>query len=120
MTLDELAAKVEALDGPSDLIDGLIVRMAYEKQWPLACYGDKPINYDPELWQERHGFEPTRSLDAAITLVPEGYWFTVGTDGGAAWASIENPVELWPSNAATPALAIVAAVLRALSQEKAS
>ena len=126
MTLEQLAAKVEALQGPDDDIDMIIVRLAFENRWPIASYGG-PINYNPELWQERHGFSPTASLDAAMELVPEGLEFSTGTGTKASHAQILNPLRnhsgrrrpSFYSVAATPALALTAASLRVrAAQEK--
>lgn len=77
-SLSELADAVEELEGPSHAIDMRIVWAAYEGRWPLSCYNNEPINYDPTMWMERHDFAPTASLDAALTLVPKGWWWKVG------------------------------------------
>jgi hypothetical protein len=62
----------------------------------------------------------TASLDAAMTLVPEGQASAVGTmafrnDPRKPWACIwsEQGEPLWRADAATPALALCAAALRA-------
>lgn len=52
----------------------------------------------------------TRSLDAAITLVPEGVIWDV-TSTGQAWVMDDNEQEI--SKAKTPALALCAAALKA-------
>ena len=68
-----------------------------------------------------HG-DPLTSLDAAMTLVPEGWdWCaeTFGEDGahGKVWRHGWHDDTVIHSNAATPALALTAASLRALAQE---
>lgn len=73
---------------------------------------------------------PCLSLDAAASLVPESYAWTVygGTreEGHATAYCVPNGGRLpWPTwvddvNAATPALALTAACLRALAQEAAN
>lgn len=61
-------------------------------------------------WREAPAY--TASLDAAMTLVPEGYdWAVFRTNGGLtvhAWCGSREDVF-----AATPALALTAACLRA-------
>jgi hypothetical protein len=116
--LIELAARVEAAEGPDRELDALIYRALAgfpTEHW--FRYGET------HLTDERVPFV-TASLDAAMTLVPEG----VGDGITAEWN-----VERWASNgvypehvratawvcgarrayAATPALALVAAALRA-------
>lgn len=53
----------------------------------------------------------TASIDAALTLVPEGFSWAVGSDGGA---SVFGPGgHMFKGLAATPAIALVIAALRA-------
>lgn len=61
--------------------------------------------------------DPTQSIDAAVTLVPEGHSFNLGNDV-RPWAHIWFDVPAYDGKpyegrAATPALALVAASLRA-------
>lgn len=79
--LIDLAARVEAMTGACPETDALIALAAYEGRWPIASYGGQPINYDPALWMERHCFEPTASLDAALAMVPADSFWRVGHDG---------------------------------------
>jgi hypothetical protein len=60
----------------------------------------------------------TASLDAALSLVPEGYSFLVGSGDqlGPPWAWVgTDPEHVKGESAATPALALCAASLRARS-----
>ena len=107
--LTELADRVEALAGPCREVDAeivTIVKAGMRSPWFIA-----PPSF-------------TGSLDAAMTLVPEGFNWQVGTqgtEGEAAWASVEaltynpdtfNGISIYV-DAATPALALCAAALRA-------
>lgn len=136
-TLLDLAAKCEAATGPSDELDCLIHRAAYPDKRVMFDHG-KAFGPGPKRaasygrladfpmidWDDWHGVamhidaKPvTASLDAAMSLVPEGHGFGVTRhphDGtGRAWC-----LSKWKSNplgtvAATPALALTAACLRA-------
>jgi hypothetical protein len=65
-------------------------------------------------------------LDAAMTLVPEGWYWRVGHSTlYAGWASTNrlhpdhcNPGDETFAKAATPALALCAAALRAIAKER--
>jgi hypothetical protein len=124
----DLSKRVEALSGPCNKTDELIVKMLYTLQFPIAEYGG-PINYDPMIWQERHGFSPTASLDAAMQLVPVGFlhmvrtlWHDDKTAGNATVSRYKQEGNgiFWQDNyaatAATPALALTAAALRAIAE----
>ena len=67
-----------------------------------------------------HAKPVTASLDAAMTLVPEGWRWELTTTGFKPGASMIGPVRAAlgiGSYAATPALALTAAALRALAQK---
>lgn len=135
--LNDLAARVEALTGPDREVDALICVAVNAGSLPGA---QKEMSEDPTVYSlgyVRHRFEGrlslresrryTASIDAAMTLVPEGYTFAVGagdtvTEGPWAWCC--EPDEFAVSvhsdefcKAATPALALTAATLRARSQQ---
>jgi hypothetical protein len=60
----------------------------------------------------------TTLVDAALSLVPEGWTWVVSWQGGKPWAAVgEGEGEPWrewsPDHAATPAIALVVAALRA-------
>jgi hypothetical protein len=59
----------------------------------------------------------TASLDAAMTLVPDGANVALQTDGGPGPIAIVTPGERF-ARAATPALALCAAALRARAQSQ--
>jgi hypothetical protein len=98
--LRDLAARVEALTAPSFAL-GVEVLRAFGRD-----IGD--VN-------------PLFSLDAALTLVPAGWAFHVATESRRpiAWASCTDPRGNCPMaiHAATPAVALTAAALRAQAEE---
>ncbi|WP_103727617.1 hypothetical protein [Novosphingobium sp. HII-3] len=122
-TLLALAERVEKATGPDRELDRLIAPLVgirvVEEGHPLGrCYYD----------ENGHGVPLplfTASLDAAMTLVPEGYEFAVGTgrkehmteNGRKPWAWCATGSDLVDglSLSATPALALTAACLRSLA-----
>lgn len=113
--LEAQADRVEALAGPDRETDVMIGRARG------LVYPDGPSG-----GQWGGSFSPcpyyTASLDAAMTLVPEG-WTLFHLDG--PWNSTAAHVTLANNNglfcegeAASPALALTAAALRALAAEK--
>lgn len=106
----ELAARVEALEGPDREVDAEIcVALGIEPQaremLQFAAY-DRCVRYF------------TASLDAAMTLVPEGCW-AEGSLSSPSALEIHAPMTFDPIGkgwATTPALALTAASLRARAQ----
>ena len=104
--LSDLIAWIEAASGPDRAIDWAIhLRDGLEG---VGMYGAHPAY--------------TTSIDAALTLVPEGYAYTIyGGDpnrkDSASLGRIPNPGELmaddYVGEGATPALALCAAALKA-------
>lgn len=120
-----LADRVEALSGPDRVVDCLIWCATAESHFEyhggecvLAVQGGFSARLD---WKDiKH---PTASLDAAMTLAirpdhnePD---FDLSRDQGG-WTASVSLKELWVSDgraiAATPALALTAAALRARSK----
>lgn len=116
----ELAARVEAASGPDRELDAEIGRYT-----AAEFLGYVPV-------EPQHGCAPfTASLDAAMMLVPEGWRWMAGhrehpharayvENGAPAFVgagSRRNPARQWyETTAATPALALCAASLRARAQ----
>lgn len=107
--LEELALKVERLSGPDRITDAESHRLVagltiYDVLTPQGDIRDDVPRY-------------TASLDAAMSLVPEGLPWEVTTTGFKPGASVcthgGRRLEDAGSYAATPALALVAASLRA-------
>lgn len=112
-----LADRVEALEGPDREVDEMIARFTMpNKKWAPS------ISYGHGVYYNANGScsacpAYTKSLDAAMILVPEGWRYIIGGGGGSRCA-----VDLAPKDfddgctlgeAATPALALTAAALRA-------
>ena len=100
--LSKLAERVESLTGPDRGVDRAIW---YALQDQMS--GD-PV----------HGPRFTADLDAAMSLVPEGWDFAVATERGCAIAGLirRGNHKSATSEAATPALALTAAALRARAE----
>ena len=96
-----LADRVEALTGPCRETDAE-VHHAILQGIGTGLYGTQP-SY-------------TASLDAAMTLVPEGHTWSADLNLGKkafAWCYDDKMLSGRPCKAATPALALTAAALRA-------
>ena len=105
----KLADRVEALDGPDREVDLGIERVIRPRRYRLEC----PTSADPEY---------TASLDAAMTLVPDGCVWNLGGNSkkgfartGLFGAMIKQGIDEIFAEASTPALALTAAALRAIA-----
>lgn len=114
----KLADRVEALSGPDRGADAAIAR----------SFSHDVESDDGDFWFGPYDALPVRvpdftgSLDAAMTLVPEGWGFRVESEGDGSRpcsASIYKPADccnefvISCDYAITPALALCAAALRA-------
>lgn len=135
-----LADSVENLTGPDREVDAEIARAV---GWQQRCWSGFGIGA-PHWWLDgrtgreiiglaeghEHGTLPyfTASLDAAMTLVPEGCYVQLGTDQARhSWAAVTLPdgidgdelddALMHHGEAATPALALLTAALRSHIQE---
>jgi hypothetical protein len=139
-TLLALVDRVEALEGPCRETDAEIYQAQnpHMKQIPNDAVGRF---FDPNKTSARTaerfflsggatGVAPrfTASLDAAMTLVPEGWSPSIGQNvHHLNWAAFVQtlctegePIIMGAGNATTPALALTAAALRALAATKAT
>lgn len=89
MTLNELIAALERAEGPSDELD---IACAPYAGWVFAkCIVSISVGTPRDAWVKTDGsgewrFEPpsfTASIDAALTLVPEGYNALIYPTGAA-------------------------------------
>ena len=99
----KLAERIEALEGPCRRIDECI---------QVAISGKDPLDYDGPF----DAPEYTASLDAAMTLVPEGWLFDLYNLNGYPEAHLTNDTLQRVAVSvvtATPALALCAAAIRA-------
>lgn len=106
-----LALRCEAATGPDRELD---IRIGWEMDG--EGYSDADVQY---VVKNRHaaGVTPyTASIDAALSLVPEGWRWIADGDGNATCLPCHQPgIPVEHIHAATPALAICAAALRALA-----
>ena len=121
-----LADRCEQAAGPDRELDSdIALACGVVKSRDGDCfYGHKyysvmVLNYDYDDTEYRAPELPsyTASLDAALTLVPEGWRYDLGKNTlGFAWGGVtmpdHNEVE---TSANTPALALCAAALRAMA-----
>lgn len=120
-TLIALIARVESASGPDRELDLMVLRAHGGNGWYWLDRERETITRDkygrgalgnPACSLDHY----TASLDAAVTLVPEGYTGMVHLDGKASLYRDDMQPTI-DSLAATPALALVAAALRARAQE---
>lgn len=112
--MTDLIERIESAKGPSRELDAEIAPLVglrvVDEGHPIGrCFYDK-LGHGVPL----PSF--TASIDAALTLVPEGLAGIVSIDFGYARLEREDG-EHWSSDAATPALALVAAALRARGEQ---
>jgi hypothetical protein len=111
-----LAARVEAAtEGGLALNKAILLALGYSWRGMAYWHSD-----DKRMWTGPTTF--TTSLDAAASLVPEGWAFCVDSnDGGYATVFPRRELGYLPTDpyadAATPALALTAACLRAKARE---
>ena len=124
-----LIARLEEATEESRELDGLIFRATHQDQEPAHWdkYGaeDAWCHQDPDdkiAWETPPHY--TTSLDAALTLVPEGWWLHLEQCGGATgsgksfwhaelfWSDGTDQDKKWGMNV-VPALALCIACLRA-------
>ena len=115
MTLLELAERCEAATGPDAALDREIwLKAVADKEQRFLvevgrdAHGDKEANFRTDWMAD--GARYTASIDAALTLVPEGSsWMLIRHSEGFTLAKAGSD----PCKGATPALALCAASLRA-------
>jgi hypothetical protein len=124
--LRELAAKVEAAAGPSFALETEIYKLvrpdAYQRRLSVLLAGPlgprlSPVDYDGYIKPPTY----TASLDAAISMVPEGFGWNIHAPSSPDQYNLPA-ARIWgrdrgtfQANAATPAIALCAAALRALA-----
>ncbi len=111
--LRALAERVERAEGADRDLDGAVASVvlpnveSYDGDWWWGPHDDAPL----------HVPAYTASLDDAVSLVPEGkVWCLFGVGYGnnpRSEAYVEDDDADYPGGAATPALALTAAALRA-------
>jgi hypothetical protein len=117
----DLAARCQAATGPDQALDEAIERaIGTYSAFSYYTLGD---NDQPNYVPTRY----TASLDAAMQLVPEGASWQMGRGFSFAWAIVSLPSEdpmteprEMTAEAATPALALCTAALRARASMESS
>jgi hypothetical protein len=118
-TLEALLARVQEGTGQDRELDGDLAE--------ALQVGGNPWKHDGDGWISVHGFGCqaamfTRSIDAALTLVPEGKAWTVGQNVHHwYWSASVNALDEdgapksigWGGPSNSPALALCAAALQA-------
>lgn len=114
MTLSELIAALERADGPSRELDSAICAEMGLENWTAAEWAEAVSGVGREHWSIPGSLPYTSSIDAALTLVPEGCYWAVYRSGMAYVKPDEDgPQERDLAAAATPALALCIAALKA-------
>jgi hypothetical protein len=113
---ESLLTRLSALTGPDRTIDEEI---ALAFGWTKTNSAIPPSSADPYWRSPRGQICPnvplyTASIDAALTLVPRGAIWSVGGHVGAYWAD----VSVHSGSGATPAIALLIAILRAQEEGK--
>ena len=115
--LSALLANLEAATGPSRELDAEIATVIFGRPRASGNVGEPQVLH---WWDRAVGFAVapryTESLDAARTLLPEGWFALIDTRGRAdvRYAPIDQSgYRREVADAATPALALCIAALRA-------
>lgn len=125
--LNELADRVEALDRPSREVDAeiAVTVLGMERDGSMFFGKDEDYVLERDYYALDGGPRElpayTASLDAAMSLVPEGWHVSINAGRinlvvltGESDDPMVPPPDIESSTAATPALALVAASLRAI------
>lgn len=133
-TLMELAGRVEAAIGPDRELDAeiaLAVGIVTEREGDLFFgHRDYSVMVLERGYYDIEGSAPelphlTASIDAALMLRPQGWSYAEGSGGltktfgawGRVWKPSNRQYRPFEATAATPALALTAAALKARAQE---
>lgn len=107
--IEDLIAKLEAATEGNRELDAAIERSRgyrVDEELEISRAGDHGGEWDLPLY--------TTSIDAALTLVPEGMVWTVLTDyGDLCRARVYNGKKIWEADGETPPLAACSAALKA-------
>jgi len=131
--LNDLAARVEALEGADRLLSlRIICALDIRPAWLRNCTGhlwldtvcpNPVVRWCDERMKQSSGNpsvedgpEFTASTDAAMSLVPEGAWWWVEAQPLVKGRFLAGCADERISTAATPALALTAACLRAIAE----
>jgi len=109
--LEELAVRCEAATGADYALTMEIVLLDYDTLGGIGL----GVDFDPDLWMMRRELDPVTSMDAAMMLVPDKHWVQHLGWNLAGWRCLveRQGCSSVVKHAATPALALTAASLRA-------
>lgn len=107
--LMELASRVEAGEGPDAMLDLAIFQAVTGKEGIVRCMGREGISAEVPAY--------TASLDAAMSLVPEGWDFSIEPRHALVVLDDGWNLARFEAKAATPARALTAAALRARAHQ---
>ena len=112
VTTDDLIARLEAAEGPSRELDAEIAQI---HGWEEGHVANERCWYDPDGRMRAAPPAYTSSIDAALTLVPEGRLWTLGqyVNRSGFMAALDNQRG---TKAATAPLALCIASLKARTQ----
>lgn len=118
---DSLIAKLEsAAEGSRELDEAIAIAVLadFEVDRLVGMSDDDPgiLTFRYPDGSRGTALRYTTSLDAALSLVPEGWEWCLTWEGGIASVDIGDPMLRMEYAAATPALAMCAAALKARSQ----
>lgn len=117
--MTDLIERLERADGPSRELDWAIHALIMPKHHRMHPYLVGVFIDDGQLGKVYSCPRYTASIDAAITLVPEGFRWALGYNGidsghPVGTASVFSPAgAMFKGSGATPALALCVAALRA-------
>lgn len=116
--MEELIKRLEAATGPDRELDIAIDRALFPESYARPSDPtpvDLPEDFGKDAMSMMMHPAPayTASIDAALTLVPEGARWDVQRDRTAAFASIDG---VTTGRCATPAIALCIAALRARAE----
>lgn len=121
--LQPLIHRLEEAEGPDRRIDADLwdtLELVDERHCEMWCKQDGRTDLTRErfvlTWAPRY----TESLDAAVSLVPEGrtWMVSVGLERSGASLSVPYDIDAMSSACATPALALCIAALRAIQAQR--
>ena len=123
-----LLSKLSALTGPDRCVDRAIadaIGKGPPETWErkvsipgVMVYMDEGSWISPCGVFIHHSERYTASIDVAMTLVPEGWDWTVGVEDGEGWANVNPTAQPFPvemditETAANPAIALCIAALK--------
>lgn len=119
-SLTSLIERIEAATEGSRELDVAVIFALHPEAGPYQphCQGDEPIFWN-DPYRKMRCPEISTSIDAALTLLPEGWWWSAGVCRRENHASVGSEIGtvegelIFETFGATAPLALLAAILRA-------